>query len=543
MTNSNENLPTSDAAKRPQPVSSPKRDAQVSELIELTEDYEVRHGKLCGKSVIYVSMPTKHGTQFVAVEGEIFTQHLRSLGYKRLGRGPTDSVLKEVVQHILGRGFGLDPVPVYHRTANVNGKCYINRGPGTNGVVEIDGAGFRIVPEAPVMFVNDEATGILPVPIGGGVLEDLQKYFPSISNEQFPAFVGCLLACLLPEGAYPILCLVGGQDCAKSMSTEFFRALVDPSIAYDARSTLPSNTEDLFTVASSRHVSSFDNVSSLSLEISDALCRIATGSAYESRKLYMQNVVNAVRVHSPIILNGIALPVSRPDLLSRMVTIELSEIPSGARKGEQVLRAAFEADHAKLFGLICSAVSRALRDVASIQTNLVHRLTDAALFVTAAEPALGLQDGAIVSAWLASQRQELLELASVDPVGSFLGVASIGKPTVWTGSATDLLGEATRYCAIHSGYKLPSNFPKSPDVLGRHLTRNLNVLKNAGYAITKLPGRNDGRAWTISRLDTTPGSIDPPVKIVRPNPGGVPESMPLAVVSAEPSALRLAGAA
>ena len=29
MTNSNENLPTSDAAKRPQPVSSPKRDAQV----------------------------------------------------------------------------------------------------------------------------------------------------------------------------------------------------------------------------------------------------------------------------------------------------------------------------------------------------------------------------------------------------------------------------------------------------------------------------------------------------------------------------------
>lgn len=76
----------------------------------------------------------------------------------------------------------------------------------------------------------------------------------------------------------------------------------------------------------------FDNVSSLTEWLSDALCRLATGGAFRTRQLYSDGSETIFNEQRPIILNGIGRFVTREDLLSRALIIDVPEIPKEKRR-------------------------------------------------------------------------------------------------------------------------------------------------------------------------------------------------------------------
>ena len=111
--------------------------------------------------------------------------------------------------------------------------------------------------------------------------------------------------------------------------------LVDPHLVETC--PLPSSGRELFIAARNSHVQAFENVSKLSDQMSDHLCRLATGGGLRLRRLFKDSDEVYFRGARPIWLEGICNVISRGDLQSRSIIFQLE-----ALQGYKTLR---ELDH------------------------------------------------------------------------------------------------------------------------------------------------------------------------------------------------------
>jgi hypothetical protein len=187
----------------------------------------------------------------------------------------------------------------------------------------------------------------------------------------------------------------GEQGSAKSTASRLLRKLIDPS-AMPLR-TAPKSTRDLAIASENSWVLAFDNVSSISQELSDALCRTATGGGFATRALYKDAEEAVFEAQRPILLNGITDLLSRGDLIERSLIVHLPEIRHG-RRSESDLWREFNEAYPRILGALYDAVSAALRNERTVNVPDPPRLADFARWVTAAEPALGWEPGTYLRA-------------------------------------------------------------------------------------------------------------------------------------------------
>lgn len=94
-----------------------------------------------------------------------------------------------------------------------------------------------------------------------------------------------LLSCLRPGYPYPILALAGEQGTGKSTLSRLRRLLVDPcGEKGTGLSRPPKDDGHLFAIVTTNHVVAFDNVSSISVDLSDSLSALATGAGQGIRR-------------------------------------------------------------------------------------------------------------------------------------------------------------------------------------------------------------------------------------------------------------------
>jgi len=179
------------------------------------------------------------------------------------------------------------------------------------------------------------------------------------------------------------------------------RAQVDPS-SPDLRAE-PQNEHDLIIAATNNWVLSLDNLSRIRPWLSDALCRLATGGGHATRQLYTDSEEALFDVRRPVMLNGIGELATRSDLLSRIVVIEVPPIPSNQRRPERELWLEFEAARPRILGALLDAVATGLQRLPT--TRLTHhpRMADFAVWVSAAEPSLGWDEGTFLKAYEQNQ--------------------------------------------------------------------------------------------------------------------------------------------
>lgn len=483
------------------------------EMMEISEELAVRHGELNDDHAVVVAIEADGGPKnWIRTDDERLRRYLRAQAYKRLGRGPSKGVVDEVIAHIEARGFTMPAEPMSRRIY-WQGQClWICLGPRSQRSVRITRDGWSIVDTPPVIFYPASNAAALPEPTRGGHLDSLKQFFPSVTTESWPALVGFLLASFVNEGGYPLLCIAGPENVGKSMATELIRCLCDPVVGLDARTSMPKTPEDLYTIAANTHVISLENVSKITHEMSDALCKVLTGGSEESRKLYSQGITHILRSRNPVIMNGIGATPERPDLLSRCIVVELQAIPEERRRTEATIRQEFQAELPAILGAMFDALVVAIRDHKSTVVTPNHRLTDAGKFVTAAEPSLGLPDGSIVSAWLAAQAGAQVDLCSADPVADVLArIFKRDKVTSWRGTASDLCKVALQL--EKDGPQLPADFPRSAGRLGDHLRRRSSVIKRFGFDVQR------ERTPSSRLLDiklSTPDPVTPKVTVKRP---------------------------
>lgn len=421
------------------------------------------------------------------LDSKDFASHLAAISHRRFRRGLAPPARDEVVQRLESVAVHEGPCRgVFSRIGWSGDNAYIALHDERGSVVEIRCDGWSLV-EANTLdlrFVSSPTALALPLPVQGGSIEDLGRIL-QLKPGDLRLVVAYLVGCFLPHGAFPLLRVSGEQGSGKSLTTRLIKSVVDP--ARSPLRPLPRDLGSLMAAVEAAHVLAFDNLGVLSSETSDDLCRIASGSGLAKRRLYTDADEHVTEARRPVILNGIADVVRRPDLADRSIVLELMPFASGARRSEEELFAEFAEALPGILGDLLDRVSRALARRAEVVAPDV-RLVDHARFAIAA--CKDAEEATLL-------RQDLLDNAErvkrsvIDEDDFAMAILEVIEHEDFAGSAADLLIRLEPLGA----YRLP----KSATEASHRLTRLTPALRGISVIVTKQPKTRVGILWTIAK--------------------------------------------
>ena len=319
----------------------------------------------------------------------------------------------------------------------------------------------------------------MPAPVQGGSLDELWSFI-NVRESDRPLVLAWLVQSLNFSGPYPIICLYGQQGAAKSTTAKLLRLLVDPNNAPLRAES--KGTRDLVIAAKGNWCLAFDNLSKVSPELSDALCRLSTGGGFATRQLYTDSNEVVFDYKRPVILNGIEEVVTRLDLLDRGIVLYLPAIPKENRRTEKEFWKAFELVHPRIMGALFDAMAVGLRNLPNTNLASLSRMADFIELAHASEPAWGSVAGQFLPAYEENQQaiQRLpLDLSPIyDPLTKFL--AAQGSKT-WKGSATELLRRLANL--VDSSVRSRSGWPANAQTLAGQLRRLVSSLEAVGILV------------------------------------------------------------
>ena len=382
--------------------------------------------------------------------------------------------------------------------------------------VEITRTGWKVIDAPPVRFIRPEGMLPLPEPVAGGELSKLREFL-NVSDDDWPLVAGYEIGLTRPRGPYPVLELLGEQGSAKSSAGRFIRRVVDPYSPLDRGQ--PRSEHDLVIAASRQWVMSYDNLSWLPDWLSDAFARISTGGGFGARALYTDDEEKRFDAMRPIILNGIEDLASRGDLLDRAIIVNLQPIEDEARKEESELEAEFLEAWPKLLGAVLDGTVTALANVGDVKIDRLPRMADFTVWVVAAEPALGIEEGSFLDAYRGNRE----EAAAVALEASIVAVELrrfMQDRKSWGGIATDLLREVNNL--VDEDVKALKEWPKTGRGLSGKLRRLAPGLRRSGIRLEfDRVGHGGTRTITVTRTQPASHGVgDQPSPSSPPSPDG-----------------------
>lgn len=389
-----------------------------------------------------------------------------------IGQGMAESTaLLEGAQH-----------EVCTRVGHADGKVYLDLCDDAWRAVEIDRDGWRIITDPPVKFARPGDAVALPEPAAGGSLEALRP-FVNAPEDDWRIMLAWLIGAMAPDGPYPLLALYGEQGSGKSSTARRLREVIDP--ARTVTRETPRSTRDLAVAARGCRVLVFDNLSWLTAETSDALCRLATGGGLGTRRLYTDDEESTFYAKRPIIVNGIEEVATRGDLLSRSVVLQLPTLDR--YRDERTLDAEFATAHPAILGALLDAVSKALARWDATPTPNV-RVGDFARWVEASEAVAGFVEA------YAENRTEAVEAEVAASAFATALMEFAHDVGTWEGTAADLLSTLTNRTDDHADKG--KHWPSNPKAASDRLRRHAPTLRTMGVEVSDR--RSHGRKlWSL----------------------------------------------
>ena len=110
------------------------------------------------------------------------------------------------------------------------------------------------------------------------------------------------------------------------------------------------------------------------------------GGGFSTRKLYSDSDESVLEVKRPVIINGISAIATRPDLIDRVIHIDLPKIKK--HKTEEKLKQEFENDLPFILGGLLTIFSDTLGALPSVTIHKLPRMADFVLLGEAVHKAL-----------------------------------------------------------------------------------------------------------------------------------------------------------
>ena len=502
---------------------------QADILIELASVVELFHD--CD-DVGYARFDVNGHKENWPIRSKGFKRWLARAFYESTQSAPSSDAMQAAMGVLEARAqFDAPEHEVQVRVAGHGDRNYIDLANQTWRAIEIDEHGWRVIDSPPVYFRRSSGMKPLPEPVAGGSLEDDLKPLLNVkSDDEFVLNVAWLLAALRPTGPYPVLGLAGEQGSAKSMRTNFLRALVDPnSVPLRA---LPRNEHDLFIAARNSHVLAYDNASGLPDWLSDAFCRLATGGGFSTRQLYTDDDEVLFGSKRPILLNGIDEVATRPDLADRSIVQNPAAISDERRKPETDLWKEFEHRRPRVLGALLTAISHGLQTLPHVKLDRKPRMADFAVWVSACEGTLW-KNGTFLAAYTANITEAIETVLEADQVATVLR-SYMDATSRFEGTASEMLKSLN--CIVPETQQKAKGWPKRPANLAKTLRRIAAPLRKVGIDIMfEREGKQGARNITITHQPVKDGKAPSP-----PSASSAINDLndlPLTVGEASPSAL------
>jgi hypothetical protein len=460
----------------------------------------------------YVDILENGIRQTLPLRRKAFRQWLSRRYYLKEGKSPSTDALQQAINTLeaLAVYDGLERA-IYLRVAEFESRIYIDLGTPDWKSVEVSADGWKSVSEAPVRF-RRENQHPLPIPESGGNLDELQQLL-SLESDSWLLFLTYTLNCLKPQSSYPILILHGEAGAGKSTKARVIRRLTDSNNTELLSVRNLADPRNLAISATKRRVLAFDNLSGLSAEQSDDLCRIATGGSFTHRILHSDSDEITFSFANPVILTGIDTIATRGDLLDRAILLPL-KTPS-IRKEEEEFWAEFDLIHAKTFGALLNLLSKVLAILPSVKLPAnAPRMAGFAKLGIAVEQALELPEGTFLAAYQGVRESAHETAIEASPIAQAV-IDLMNDRTCFTGTASELLAELNN--RVQESVRKSKYWVSDATRLSGQLTRLAPNLRGVGIDYsTDRAGKKGTRLITLEKigiLPSAPSAIAKPLQI------------------------------
>jgi hypothetical protein len=346
--------------------------------------------------------------------------------------------------------------------------------------IKVSPAGWSVVDGTPPVFKRFNHQLPQVTPEQSGDLKKLLDYVNIADDNQKILLLVYLVSCFVPNIPHAIPVLYGSQGAAKSTFLRVLRKLIDPSKT--ELLTLPTRSDQLVQQLSHHWSPFYDNVTTIPVWISDALCRAVTGDGFSKRELYTNDEDVVYSFRCCLALNGINIAAQKADLLDRSILFGLERIPPEKRKDERTFWAEFENDRPVILGGIFDALSKALVIQPTIKVANLPRMADFAIWGRAIAEALGYTQDAFVKAYDENMRQQNEEAIREHPVATVVR-AFMNDKEEWMGTSSELLKQLEDIAPSERVDLRQKQWPKAANVLSRRLNEAKTNLANVGISI------------------------------------------------------------
>jgi hypothetical protein len=394
------------------------------------------------------------------VQSKFFSRWLARTFFETTGKIAPLGQLRAAINLIEAHAQGDVPErEVFVRVGEHAGRIYLDLADESWSAIEIDALGWRVVQRPPVRFLRTPAMLPVPVPEMGGSIEMLRSLVNVADEQDFVLVVAWLLAALHCDIPKPVVAIRGGAGSAKSTLLEILRGLIDP---HDPPYTpLPPTEIKLRSAAADAYCQVYDNISGLTVSMSDALCRFVTDGS-----------------NQPVIMNGLSNVVARADLADRCVFIDSAPIPDVQRRTHADVMTAFAKARPQILGVLLDAVAHGLRNQHQTQATGLPRMADFAQVVAACET-MFWPAGTFRTAYDLNRAEVLEALIEADPVASAVRSLMVNRD-FWDGQASDL---DNRLRAITGNLVGGKNWPADPRILANTLRQLAPSLLKIGIDV------------------------------------------------------------
>jgi hypothetical protein len=373
--------------------------------------------------------------------------------------------------------------------------------------VRVTAEGWEVLDQPPILFRRYSHQQPLPQPERGGNLADLKRFLNIRDDGDFSLSVAWLVTTPFVNVPRPVLMFHGPHGAAKTTCARIHKSLIDPSVTDSM--DLGRDPAALAQVLDQNAIPCFDNLTRIAQPAADMLCRAVTGGALSKRELYTdsENVIFTFK-RAPIV-TGINIPTYAPDLLNRMLLIELQDIRPDRRRDEREFWGQFESVKARLFGAVLDAIAGILGHRDKVCLARSPRMADFARLACAYAEHSGLGANSMVAIITDNAHRQVQEAIESEPLAVALR-EFVRAEQSWEGTASELLQRLNNWNAgTDADLDFPpirEGWPKSERSLGRKLRALQSTLAHVGVRLTFRRSPADGSrliALSLERANET----------------------------------------
>jgi hypothetical protein len=344
------------------------------------------------------------------------------------GMSISPETVRTALSIIRGRSARLPPVPVSLRTARLSdGRIAVDLGRSDGAAVLAGPGGWWITGQDLATFRRSDLIAELPVPVrtAEGAMPALDLINLRSDNAK-AVYMACRLMACMPGCTLPVEIFTGQPGTAKTGTTRMTVRWLGGKMTQ-----MPKDLKDWATIAGQSHCLGHDNVSALSAERSDLICRAASGDSWAARTLYTDLGLTVLTFQPVSIIFNTVETAMRGDLVRRAVLHEL--VPPWRYLGDAELALAWERAHPAALGWLFDTLCTVLAMLPNIAAPQGETMPDFARVLMACDAMWGTQS---LAAWKAGQGQGYADLIDDDVVAWYI-TDRIRQP--WEGTAQDLL--------------------------------------------------------------------------------------------------------